>query len=395
MNAILHILLIVSYGVASGALAALCVHQGYLNTLNASFAGALVFIMCAIIHAGMTGLTLYREVKRRYIFLKQQMVQQAAAMEDMEGRLEDTRDEIHNETRRQSEELMGEVRVLQSLLSQVIENRKGPLHSREQVDGAAEVLDDDRISSIMRNALSENRLDLHVQPIVQLPSRRALHFECFARVRDETGEVIFPNNFLGVAVERGMSGTLDNLILFRCVQMIRKLGHRRPGVKFFCNISAASMSDETFFPQFVEFMLDNRELADRLVFEFDYREALGFSPVVLDDLTRLARRGFRYSLDNVDELDFDMAAMKARHVSFVKIDAGVFLGENTTNIHAADLKAALRRHDIALIVTRIEAEETVVEVLDHSVDYAQGYLFGEPRQSRIETAPAESLEGVG
>ena len=41
----------------------------------------------------------------------------------------------------------------------------------------------------------------------------------------------------------------------------------------------------------------------------------------------------------------------------------------------------------------MEEEKTVVQLLDYAVDFAQGYLFGEPRAVRDEIIkPAEKAE---
>jgi cyclic-di-GMP phosphodiesterase TipF (flagellum assembly factor) len=42
----------------------------------------------------------------------------------------------------------------------------------------------------------------------------------------------------------------------------------------------------------------------------------------------------------------------------------------------------LARHGLNLIAERVEDEKTVVQLLDYGVDFAQGYLFGEPRAVR-------------
>ena len=52
-----------------------------------------------------------------------------------------------------------------------------------------------------------------------------------------------------------------------------------------------------------------------------------------------------------------------------------------------DLKDALTRAGIDLVVEKIEHERTVRELLDYGVDFGQGYLFGEPRPAR-EPEPA-------
>ena len=56
----------------------------------------------------------------------------------------------------------------------------------------------------------------------------------------------------------------------------------------------------------------------------------------------------------------------------------------------------MERHDLNLIAERVEEEKTVVQLLEYNVDYAQGFLFGEPRAVRedVRTAQAETAPVV-
>ena len=61
-------------------------------------------------------------------------------------------------------------------------------------------------------------------------------------------------------------------------------------------------------------------------------------------------------------------------------------------VAAEDFKKLLSRHGLNLIAERVEDEKTVVQLLDYSVDYAQGFLFGEPRAVRDDALkPDESI----
>ncbi|MEY4707864.1 MAG: hypothetical protein RJB58_1587 [Pseudomonadota bacterium] len=62
-------------------------------------------------------------------------------------------------------------------------------------------------------------------------------------------------------------------------------------------------------------------------------------------------------------------------------------------VAAEDFKKLLTRHGLNLIAERVEDEKTVVQLLDYAVDYAQGYLFGEPRAVREDSLkPISALE---
>ena len=92
---------------------------------------------------------------------------------------------------------------------------------------------EDQLLSVIKKSLSENRVDLYLQPIVSLPARKTAHFECFSRVRDEEGRVVLPRQYMKVAETKGLIGTIDNLLLFRLIPLVRKLGRRRPDIRFF------------------------------------------------------------------------------------------------------------------------------------------------------------------
>lgn len=230
---------------------------------------------------------------------------------------------------------------------------------------------------VMRSGLAENRVDLYLQPIVGLPSRKATFFECFSRVRDEEGNIILPRHYIKLADSSGLSGTLDNLLLFRLIQLIRKMGKRKENLKFFCNLSLSSLEDKEFFPQFVDYMTMNEEFSHRLVFELSKADYEALPPNVLTMMATMGRKGFGFSLDQVDTVDIDVKDLQKKYVRYVKIDSKVLETEFQED-ELTEYVTYLRRSGIALVATRVEREAMVLHALDNNVEYAQGYLFSEP-----------------
>ena len=65
-------------------------------------------------------------------------------------------------------------------------------------------------------------------------------------------------------------------------------------------------------------------------------------------------------------------------------------------VAAEDFKKLLERHGLNLIAERVEDEKTVVQLLDYTVDFGQGYLFGEPRAVRDDSLKyPDEAEPVG
>jgi cyclic-di-GMP phosphodiesterase TipF (flagellum assembly factor) len=187
-----------------------------------------------------------------------------------------------------------------------------------------------------------------------------------------------------------MVSAIDNMLLFRCVQLIRRTQKRNYDTAFFCNISCESLGDTAFigdFVDFVDFVSENTDLAPKLYFEFGQNDFETAPPATIGNLARLADLGFRFSLNQVTHLNLDIQGLSAKNFRFVKVDAAFLLDRNDElvgDIARQDIKKMLDRDGLDLIVEKIEDERQVVELLDFEIDYGQGYLFGEPRLSRTD-----------
>ena len=243
---------------------------------------------------------------------------------------------------------------------------------------------------LVREALLDNRVELHLQPIVQLPQRKTAYYEGFTRLKDASGRLILPQEFMPAAEEAGLMTTIDNVLLFRCVQIVRKLMKQDRRIGIFCNISPAALADEHFFPQFYDFMRENRDLAGSVIFEITQSAFEGRTSIEARAMAKLVDLGFRFSIDKVNNVELDLPDLERTGVRYVKIAAQT-LSEQivrgglrprsaiTREIAAADISAVFQRYGIDLIAERIESEQLVLEALDIDAPYGQGHLFGAPR----------------
>lgn len=263
-------------------------------------------------------------------------------------------------------------------------------------------LEDARLLASVRRAIDDARIDLHLQPIVTLPQRKVRYYEVLSRLRGSDGEQIAPVDFLRVAEPAGLLAMVDNLVLFRAVQVVRRLIQRNREMGLFCNISAQALADADFFPHFVEFIERDKDIAGALVFEMTQATLNAAGPIEMESMIALQKAGFRFSMDHVTSLDIDPRELSELGFRFVKVNAGLLLlgGEKAgAQIHPADLSSLLARHGIELIAEKIEQEASVVNLLDFEVVYGQGYLFSEPRlvrgDLRADDADPRVLRQVG
>jgi cyclic-di-GMP phosphodiesterase TipF (flagellum assembly factor) len=296
-----------------------------------------------------------------------------------------------------NEALVREMKVLRSQLGhmQKVERPKAARPGREWpgdgsgiepstlvLTAAEETINNQEILGYIREALEANRVDLYMQPIVSLPQRRTRHYEAFSRIRTSDGRIVAAQQYLEVAKQEGLIGTIDNLLLMRCVQLLRRNEKRQSDTSFFVNISHHTLNDEGFLTQFIDFMASNPSLAARLIFEIAQQDVAELSKAAVAQLARLGEVGFRFSMDQVSILDIDFQALAESHFHFIKIPINLLLTlpeEGADWVHPRNLKAKSAVSEIDLVVERIEQEADVIEMLEYGFDYGQGFLFGAPR----------------
>lgn len=246
-------------------------------------------------------------------------------------------------------------------------------------------LDNAAILDIVREAIDTDRVDLYLQPIASLPQRKHRFYECFSRIRDRDDNLIGPEAYLAIAERNGLIAAIDNILLIRCIQLVRKVQQRRRNVGFFVNISPHTLADRAFFGEFVLFMQENSELAPNLVFEFAQADIVDLPPETAGRLHQLGELGFRFSLDRVRRLDLNYPELSRRYIRYLKVESGAlkaWQAQAYGEEGPTGFKSALDRYAIDIIVERLEDEEELRELLDYGIDYGQGYLFGEPRPAR-------------
>jgi cyclic-di-GMP phosphodiesterase TipF (flagellum assembly factor) len=332
-------------------------------------------------------------------------------IEKIQARLTEVVEGVAEDALRRSEEIASEVHMLEDVIQHLGERLEHQL-SRE-----VELVAADRVSpqaaallQTVREALEAGRVDLYLQAVVTLPQRRTQYYESFSRLRDASGRVLMPAEFLSVAELGGLVAAIDNLLLFRCVQIVRRLASQDRRVGIFCNISLASLGDEEFFPRFMEFLAANRDLAGALIFELGQAAFDARGAVEARNMAKLADLGFHFSIDKVSRLDINFLDLARADVTFVKIAAPLLLEElvedggrvilrSIPELEAADYAALARRHAVELVVEKVESERQVVDILELEIGLGQGHLFGEPRPIRDAVLagaepPAELLQAA-
>ncbi|SFI72129.1 cyclic-di-GMP phosphodiesterase, flagellum assembly factor TipF [Bosea sp. OK403] len=259
---------------------------------------------------------------------------------------------------------------------------------REEAERAAERRAADKRAAVISTALSEGKVEVHLQPIVQLPQRRTRGYEALVRLRVDENTLLLPEDFLSIVEQRGFGPTLDALVLTRALAIARHLGTKQGGLFVSCNFSEATWSSSKALATLARILDKYREHNGHLVVEMPQRVFRALDPTSLGLLGAMSANGVRFALDQVADLRLDPIALFDRGIRFVKAPATLFqaemAGEGSLDIAAGDLASMMARASIALVADEIADNPTVADMIELGITYAQGLIFSPPRPVKPE-----------
>lgn len=391
------ILIVLTYAMIAIVAALAFDRLGLMSTSFAWLMGAFVFLIAGQAHAAAARSIERKSFEEQIHELKASNLSLLEEVEAANSRIDTITEAIRAEASEREATLTGEVRMLEDLVKRMGNGRTvAPAASATAPQARQASVDIETV----RDALSNNRIDLYLQPVVSLPQRKTYFYESYSRLRDAAGQVIAPASFIHAAEEAGIVAEVDNLLLFRCVQIVKRLTKSDRRIGIFCNLSLRSLADENFFPAFLDFMRRHSELSGSLIFEIPQAAFESRSPAAARNMARLADYGFRFSIDQIRDMNVDIAEMQRAGIRFAKVEGtrlidtirsgGAIGGIEPGSIEPQDIAGLFARHGIDLIAEKVEDEATIVEILDIDVAYAQGHLFGEPRPVREDVLDAAS-----
>lgn len=246
----------------------------------------------------------------------------------------------------------------------------------------------------VRDALKERQIDLFVQPVVTLPQRKERHLDCDVRINSGGGDFMPPALYNEILRANGLMQPVDEMFLFRTVQLVSDMPSREPGSYAFCRILPDSLADNAFFGAFTDYLRGNEDLVSSVAFEFREADLIDLDEAGAGALGALVDQGFNLCVSQLHNFDVEADRLVEGGVRFVKVDAEMLipaLGDEAEAARIRRLRSGLDDAGIDLIVTGVANEQLLVELLDFDIEFGQGPLFGDPR--KVGQASAVADEG--
>jgi len=227
----------------------------------------------------------------------------------------------------------------------------------------------------VRQALDEDGLVLHGQPIVELASGKIVQRELLLRMVGPGGQLVPPLAFLPIAERCGLIYEIDQWVIKQAIKTAAR------GQSVSVNLSASSVGD----PRLLE--LIERELGDHetdpslLVFEITETAVMQNMDRAAFFAERLVTLGCKLALDDFGTGFASFTYLKRLPVQYLKIDIDFVrdLARSKRDMFVVRAIVALAGDFGQQTIAEGVEDQATAEVLrDLGVTFAQGYLYGRP-----------------
>ncbi|MEJ0087558.1 MAG: EAL domain-containing protein [Pseudomonadota bacterium] len=234
-------------------------------------------------------------------------------------------------------------------------------------------------------ALEEGRFELYrmqIQPL-QRPEP-GQHYELLLRMRDESGRMVSPDNFIAAAERYGLTPAIDRWVVENALRwLVSEADEREKLAMCSINLSGQSFGDDKFLPFVIEQFSKSGIDASKICFEITETAAVASFSQANRFIQALKELGCRFALDDFGTGLSSFGYLKHFPVDFLKID-GSFVREILHDPIDREMVRSINE------IGHLTGKKTIAEFAENAeiiqmltslgVDYAQGYGIAQPQR---------------
>ena len=253
------------------------------------------------------------------------------------------------------------------------------------------LIDEARKSTLLRRSLRErderesvvqiiyNRdLWTAFQPIVEMDSRQVMGFEALARGPRGT-DLEYPAGLFGLASRFGLVDDLERAC--RKQSFIDWQSFGAPA-RLFINTVPATVRDTTFLGRGVLDYLGPKLAPNFVTLEITEGQVIANINLYREAMHSFTEMGFTFAIDDLGAGYSGLETLATLGAAYLKIDMGLVREVHQKRVNQQVVKAIVELGNgvgAAVIAEGIETREEADALKDLGLRYAQGYLFGRPR----------------
>jgi diguanylate cyclase (GGDEF)-like protein len=248
-------------------------------------------------------------------------------------------------------------------------------------EGRQMTKDIDWVKSI-RDALKNDRFELHYQPLVHVRTGIAKHYESLLRLKLPNGHIVAPRVVLPAAARFSLLPDIDRWVVDRALRTLSELRPSRPDLSFSVNLSASVFDGG--FVDYVRGKLQEHGLpGDSVIFELTEQEAIRFAFEAAKQMAALRDLGCQFAIDDFGTGYSSFAYLKRLPVDFLKIDGSFIRGIERDPVDQTMVRLigeVAKAANIKTVAEYVQSGTAMSLLAKYRIDYAQGFYVGRPSE---------------
>ena len=206
--------------------------------------------------------------------------------------------------------------------------------------------------------------------------------ECMLRLRDESGSLVAPAEFIPAAERYNVMPSIDRWVVRQALdQLVHRSGTGIKPYTIAVNLSGTSLNDERFLEYLIA-ELSARDLpAGAMCFEITETAAIANLANVVYFMRELKARGCHFALDDFGSGLSSFMYLKTLPVDYLKID-GSFIhnlaGDSVNQAMVAAMIDLSRSLNFRVVAEQVEDQVSLDAVIAMGIDFVQGFVVGRP-----------------
>jgi len=232
------------------------------------------------------------------------------------------------------------------------------------------------VESELSRAIENNEFVFYYQPKVNIATKQIIGAEALIRWEHPTKGLLYPNSFLYIASEIGMSHQITLLVLTQVCQFLKKYQDICKGT-IAVNIHASELLELHFEKKIISIIKEHGIHPSRIELEITEDELIKDFNAVIIKIQRLKAFGIKFAIDDFGTGYSSITYLKKLPVDTLKIDKA-FL-DNVTNESNQELIRLIinmaKNFQIKTVIEGVENQSQLDFISKNGADFYQGYIF--------------------
>lgn len=260
------------------------------------------------------------------------------------------------------------------------------IHLSTIVNISEDIIDNYRSINIIGKeidqALTEDRVEVFLQPIYSNIEEKVVSSEALVRIRKPDGSLLSPGVFIPIAEITGQVKVLGERVLEKVCAFLKESNAVALGLRSVdINLSAVQCDDNQMAGNLCRIVEKYGIDSSLINFEITETAVSNAKDTLLENMDALVSKGFSFALDDFGKGESNLIYIVTMPVKFIKLDIEMskayFENPKAKNVIAAITNMA-QNLGLQIVAEGIETQSEAEGISAEGIQYIQGYYYSRP-----------------